>query len=91
MGVQKTTAYHAWYLVTWLLRLHEFMNIELWLIEKESLDEKQLFKLDLPVLPRKGDTILVGEDMNYEITEIIFRLDEEGRFSGRITVEAESC
>lgn len=66
------------------------MKIEVWLIESKNPGNKQRAELDLPAIPRKGECIIVSETENYEVREVVYRLDKELRFTGRITVDAYS-
>ena len=66
------------------------MEIEVWLINSKKPGEKQKVDLDLPAIPRVGECIIVGELENYEVKDVIYRLNTKLRFNGRITVEAWS-
>ncbi len=66
------------------------MKIEIWLIDSKDPGKKQKADLDFPSIPRKGECIIIDETENYEVREVVYRLDKELRFTGRITVDAYS-
>lgn len=66
------------------------MKLDLWLIDRKDPGQKEKFTADLPAIPQNGDVILVGDAQNYEVSHTTFHFDEEGRFTGYITVDALS-
>jgi hypothetical protein len=67
------------------------MKIELWLKEAgQPYSRERMIEVDLPSIPIKGDIIMIGDDEGYHVMQVVYRLDSEGRFMGRICVDATS-
>ena len=66
------------------------MKVTLYLIDRKKPSNKQVFDAEIPAIPRQGEVILVGEATNYEVKDIVYHFDDEGRFTNRITIDAWS-
>ena len=66
------------------------MTIELVLIQSPQSSEKKIISIDLPTVPRAGETLIFGNTENYEVKEVIYRFDAQGTTLQRITVDAVS-
>jgi hypothetical protein len=60
------------------------------LIDSVDSGKSRRADLDLPVIPRVGECIIVGEAENYEVSDVTYYLDEALRSTGRITIHAQS-
>jgi hypothetical protein len=66
------------------------MKIELFLVDRKKPGRDQKVELELSSIPRIGECIIVGNLENYEVTDVIYRLDSELRFTERISVTAQN-
>jgi len=45
--------------------------------------------VDMPNIPRVGECIIFGDIDNFEVKDVIYRLDDDYKFTGRVTIEME--